>query len=293
MAKTAIVGGAGRLGRYIVDELRHIRDLVVLDRNVSAATAHAQTADITVLDDLRRGFSGVDELIHVAGIDGHVQTPQEVFFETNVMGTWNVLQAAVEHSIRKVIVTSSISATGFNVGPPFRMPDYFPIDEEHPLFPVDAYGLSKQTNEVTAASFGRRPGTQVICIRPTYIVFPELVPHLRGDKFEGEMPDAFRERPPLLRTYIDPRDLARCYRLALDFEPAGYHLFWACAADTFGRGPTLDYFKSVYGKLPEIRKPDIYRANPNAGVIDCSRARDMLNWTPEFSWPQIAAVPKP
>jgi nucleoside-diphosphate-sugar epimerase len=107
------------------------------------------------------------------------------------------------------------------------------------------------------------------------------------------MPDAFRERPPLLRTYIDPRDLARCYRLALDFEPAGYHLFWACAADTFGRGPTLDYFKSVYGKLPEIRKPDIYRANPNAGVIDCSRARDMLNWTPEFSWPQIAAVPKP
>ena len=107
------------------------------------------------------------------------------------------------------------------------------------------------------------------------------------------MPDAFRERPPLLRTYIDPRDLAQCYRLALDFEPAGYHLFWACAADTFGRGPTLDYFKSVYGKLPEIRKPDIYRANPNAGVIDCSRARDMLNWTPEFSWPQIAAVPKP
>ena len=98
MAKTAIVGGAGRLGRYIVDELRHIRDLVVLDRNVSAATAHAQTADITVLDDLRRGFSGVDELIHVAGIDGHVQTPQEVFFETNVMGSWNVLQAAVEHS---------------------------------------------------------------------------------------------------------------------------------------------------------------------------------------------------
>jgi UDP-glucose 4-epimerase len=192
MTKTAIVGGAGRLGRYIVDELRHIRDLVVLDRNVSAATAHAQTADITVLDDLRRGFNGVDELIHVAGIDGHVQTPQEVFFETNVMGTWNVLQAAVEHSIRKVIVTSSISATGFNVGPPFRMPDYFPIDEEHPLFPVDAYGLSKQTNEVTAASFGRRPGTQVICIRPTYIVFPELVPHLRGDKFEGEMPDAFR-----------------------------------------------------------------------------------------------------
>jgi UDP-glucose 4-epimerase len=291
--KTAIVGGAGRLGRYIVGELRHIRDLVVLDRNVSGATASAQIVDITVLDDLRRTFTGVDEVIHVAGIDGHVQAPPEAFFETNVMGTWNVLQAAVEHGIRKVIVTSSSSATGFNVGPPFRMPDYFPIDEEHSLLPVDAYGLSKQTNEVTAASFGRRPGMQVICFRPTYVVFPELVPHLRRDKFEGEMPDAFRETLPLLRTYIDPRDLARCYRLALDFEREGYHLFWACAADTFEPMPTLDYFKRVYGKLPEIRKPDIYRTNPNAGVIDCSRARDMLNWTPEFSWLQIAAVPKP
>jgi nucleoside-diphosphate-sugar epimerase len=291
--KTAIVGGAGRLGRYIVGELRHIRDLVVLDRNVSGATASAQIVDITVLDDLRRTFNGVDEVIHVAGIDGHVQAPPEDFFETNVMGTWNVLQAAVEHGIRKVVVTSSSSATGFNVGPPFRMPDYFPIDEEHSLLPVDAYGLSKQTNEVTAASFGRRPGMQVICIRPTYVVFPELVPHLKRDKFEGEMPDAFRETPPLLRTYIDPRDLARCYRLALDFEPEGYHLFWACAADTFEPMPTLDYFKRVYGKLPEIRKPEIYRTNPNAGVIDCSRARNMLNWTPEFSWLQIAAVPKP
>jgi UDP-glucose 4-epimerase len=288
MKTTAIVGGAGRLGRYIVDELRSVRDVIVLDRNIDGATAPAKMIDITVLDDLRRAFDGVDEVIHVAGIDGHVQAPQEVFFETNVMGTWNVLQAAVERGIRKVIVTSSTSATGFNVGPPFRMPDYFPIDEEHPLFPVDAYGLSKQTNEVTAASFGRRPGMQVICIRPTYVVFPELVPHLRGDKFEGEVPDAFRETPPLLRTYIDPRDLARCYRLALDYEPAGYHLFWACAADTFEPTPTLDYFKSVYGKLPEIRQPETYKRDPHAGVIDCSRARDMLNWRPEFSWPQIA-----
>jgi UDP-glucose 4-epimerase len=288
MKKTAVVGGAGRLGRYIVDDIRSLRNVVVLDLNVANTTAPAVVVDITALDDLHKAFEGVDEVIHVAGIDGHVEAPQEVFFETNVLGTWNVLQAAVEHGIRKVIVTSSTSATGLNFGPACRKPDYFPIDEEHPLYPLDAYGLSKQINEVTAASFGRRPGMQVICIRPTYVAFPELVPHLRGDTFEGEVPAAFRETPPLLRTYIDPRDLARCYRLALDFEVPGYHLFWACAADTFEPTPTLDYFTAAYGSLPDIRNPALYEQNPNAGVIDCSKARDLLKWVPELTWRQIS-----
>jgi UDP-glucose 4-epimerase len=289
--RVAVVGGCGRLGRYIVDELRPVHDVLVLDRMVSGSPVPAKVVDITNLDDLRKALGGVDAVVHVAGVDGHVRATPEVFFETNVLGTWNVLQAAAEAKIRKVILTSSTSATGLNITDPLTIPKYLPIDEEHPLSPLDAYGLGKQINEITGASFGRRPNMHVVCIRPPYIVFRELIPHLMGThKFQGELPAAFREPPPLLRTYVDPRDLARCFRLALEFESTGFDLFWASAADTFETMPTLEYLKSVYGVLPEIRRPDVYERDAQASVIDCSRAKRILNWAPEINWSQLSAI---
>jgi UDP-glucose 4-epimerase len=290
--RVAVIGGAGRLGRYIVDELRPHYDVIVLDRTVFGSRTPAKVVDITALDDLRKALEDIDAVVHVAGIDGHVQAAPETFFETNVVGTWNVLQAASEAGIRKVIVTSSTSATGLNVADPLTIPEYLPIDEGHPLVPADAYGLGKQINEITGASFGRRPDMHVVCIRPTYIAFPDLIPHLMGaaSTFGGEVPAAFQEPRPLLRTYVDPSDLARCYRLALAFESTGFDLFWASAADTFEPMPTLEYFKSIYGVLPDIRRPDIYQRDAHASIIDCSLAKRVLNWVPEISWSQLSQL---
>src|SRR5690606_28531657 len=107
-------------------------------------------------------------------------TSPETFFETNVLGTWNVLQAAFEAGIRKVVVTSSPSVLGISGQPGAARPHYVPIDESHPVRPASTYGLTKQLNEVTAAFFGRLPGMQIVCIRPAFVVFPELVPLLAG-----------------------------------------------------------------------------------------------------------------
>jgi UDP-glucose 4-epimerase len=288
MKRVAVVGGGGRLGRYVVDELMADWDVRVLDLNGSAAGPGTVATDITKLNELRASFVGVDAVIHVAGIDGHVDATPESFFAVNVMGTWNVLQAASECGIRKLIVTSSTSATGLNDAPYHHFPAYLPIDEEHPLAPASAYGIGKQLNEVTAVGFSRNAQAHIVCIRPTYIVFPDLVSHLAGNHpvDDGELRPAYREPRPLLRTYVDPRDLARCYRKALEYESTGFDLFWASAADTFEAMPTLDYLRSIYGKLPPIRKPGIYENDPHASVIDCSRAKELLNWTPEFRWDQ-------
>ena len=289
--RVAVVGGAGRLGRYIVEELRSTHEVLVLDRTISASPVASGIVDIRVLDDLRKSLDGVDAIVQAAGLDGHVRAAPEAFFETNVLGTWNVLQAATEAGIQKIIVTSSTSVTGLSAANPHAIPQYLPIDEEHPLCPLDAYGLGKQLNEITAASFGRRPNMHVVCIRPTYIVFPELVPHLMGtSEFEGEAPAAFQEAPPLLRAYVDPSDLARCFRLALESESRGFDLFWASATDTFETTPTLEYLKTAYGRLPEIRRPDVYERDAHASPIDCSRAKRVLNWVPEITWPQLSTV---
>lgn len=283
----AVIGGAGRLGRYVVNELGARHEVLVLDRSSVAAGKSTKIVDITILDDLRQALKDVEAIVHIAGVDGHVEAAPEVFFGVNVVGTWNVLQAAAELGIRKVIITSSSSATGLNTADPLAMPRYLPIDEEHPLAPSGAYGLSKQVNEISGASFGRRGRCHVVCIRPTYIAFPELIPHLRGTRITPgeEIPAAFREPLPLLRTYVEPGDLARCYRLALEYESEGYDLFWASAADTFEATPTLEYLARLYGALPPLRRPGVYALNPHASVIDCSRAKDVLGWAPQTRWP--------
>jgi|SRR5665213_1529812 len=292
MRVVAVVGGGGRLGRHVVDELGDAFDVRVLDLNGAGASRHSATVDITKLGDLRKAFAEVDAVIHVAGIDGHVEATTEAFFAANVMGTWNVLQAAQECGVRKVIVTSSTSATGLNDASILNVPEYLPIDEDHPLASVGPYGLGKQINEITAAGYARDGIAHVVCIRPTYIAFPELVDHLADEARtpEPESRLAFREPRPLLRTYVDPRDLARCYRLALEYESTGFDLFWASAADTFEAMPTLDYLQTLYGRLPVIRKPAMYEVDPHASVIDCSRARRLLKWEPEIKWSHLAAA---
>src|SRR4051794_26464085 len=114
MACVVVIGGAGRLGAYIIRELRSDYTLRIVDRHIPARATNAVEADILDLSAMRRAVAGADAVIHVAGIDGHVQVGAEVFFQTNVMGTWNVLQAATDAGIRKIVVCSSSSATGLN-----------------------------------------------------------------------------------------------------------------------------------------------------------------------------------
>lgn len=288
--RVAVTGGAGRLGRYIVDELAPRHDVRALDRVASASMSAADIVDITNFDDLRRAIEGMDSVIHVAGIDGHIQTSAEDFFKVNVFGVWNVLQASADAGIGKIVITSSTAVTGLNTRERRVVPAYLPVDEEHPLLATDAYGIGKHLDEVMAAAFSRRYGMAVTCIRPTYIAFPELISHLMGrtGPIGPGTPAVFHEAPPLLRTYVDPSDLARCYRLALEHDAPGFDVFWASAQDTFEPTPTLEYAKSAYGMLPEVKRPEIYAANAHASMIDCSKAREILDWVPQTDWESLS-----
>jgi UDP-glucose 4-epimerase len=296
-----VTGGCGRLGRYVVDELRSRYRVTTLDVVDSPWTLPHLTCDILDLPCLYRACSGQDAVVHLAALDGHLEMPAARFLAVNTLGTWNVLEAAFEAGVKQTVVASSNSALGLSDGEGARRPLYLPLDEAHPAWPTHPYALSKRLNEITAESFGRRNRMRVTCIRPTYVMFPELVPFIaartqnRPSPPETSHPDpavaaALKEPLSLLRSYVEPGDVARLFRLALEHVGAPYELFYGSAADSFEPRPTLSYLRRTWGTLPEIRKPWVYERDPYAAAIDCSHAREVLGWAPTSDWGTISGV---
>jgi UDP-glucose 4-epimerase len=299
--KVLVTGGCGRLGHYVVDELRTAYQVTTLDVADSLLSLPHRRLSILDLPGLRHASAGQDAVVHLAALDGHLTVPAERFFEVNALGTWNMLEAAFEAGVKRMIVASSNSAIGLSDPESGRRPLYLPLDEAHPAWPTQAYGLSKLINEVTAEAFGRRNKMKVTCIRPTYIMFPELVPDIAARaQSPGEPPRATHPNPavaaalrePLspLRCYVEPGDLARLFRLALEHDGASYELFYGSASDSFEPQPTLSYLERTYGTLPEIRKPWMYERNPHAAAIDCSHALDVLGWEPTSDWVRMSGL---
>lgn len=298
-----VTGGSGRLGRYIAEELKDHARVTTFDIADATPPFSHITGDICDLAGLMKAFKGFDAIVHVGAIDGHKVVPPEDYIRVNTVGTWNVLQAAFETGVKKVIASSSAAVMGINLGEKDMPPLYLPIDEAHPRRPHHAYGLSKYLDEVTAESFARRGKMEVATIRSTYIMFPELVAHTAnrvaapdrgltpwtGPEAET-LPEAFRERLGIVRAYVDPKDVARLYRLALEKPFKTHEIFQAAAADTYEPEPTLSFLKGIYGKLPPVRKPAVYGKNPHASTFDCTKAGDLLGWEPTSDWTRLSGA---
>jgi len=281
--KVACTGGSGRLGRYVTDDLRERCALTVLDVR-PPPSAGVRHVDASILDNaaLKRAFAGQDAIVHLAAIPNPRTAPADVTFHTNVQGTWNVLQAAEDAGVHRVVVASSDAALGLPYNPPGYGPQYLPIDEDHPLRPVECYSLSKEVTEAMCRSYANRGKLEVLAIRPTHIVFPPEYPELeaRGADVQNYH----------IWTYVSPEDVAQSFRRALEVAKAPYQAFFISAADGLNTRPTLDMLRERYGVLPPIRNPDYFRRNPLASILDITRAREVLGFEPTSNWRTMAAA---
>jgi len=287
--RVAVTGGRGRLGRYVVRAIAEGHEVRVLDRSSPTEGPGAYPA-VDVLDDAALADAVRDQevVVHLAAIDRSMASAPAQLFETNVRGTWNVLEAAEKAGVRRFVLCSSSSALGIDDTNPEMPPSYLPVDEAHPARATSTYGMSKHIGEVMAAAAARRGGIEVIALRPTYVAFPEMIPFLEGTP--GKQADREAEPPPYLRSYVAPADAARAFRLAVELTCGGFELFHISAADTFIAEPTLDHVNRTYGALPTVRQPELYRENPRAGVYDIRKARDVLGWQPTTSWTELKAA---
>lgn len=282
-AHVVVTGGSGRLGRHVVERLKGRHRLTVIDTR-PPADGEVAYLDVSILDldGLRAAFAGVDAVVHLAAVPNPRTSSPQLCFSTNTVGTWSVLQAAEDAGVRRVVVASSDAATGLHYNPRDWAPLYLPVDETHPLRPSEVYSLTKEITESIARAFAVRGRLEVLAIRPGHIVFEPEYPELaaRGADVENYH----------LWGYVAPQDVAQGFELALALEDGRYDCFFVGAADGLNTRPTLELLQERFGRLPEIRRPEVYAENPTAGVFDITHAREKLGYRPRLTWRDFGAA---
>ncbi|MHB1218923.1 MAG: NAD-dependent epimerase/dehydratase family protein [Alphaproteobacteria bacterium] len=280
--KVLVTGASGRLGRRIVALLAKTCEVTAFDAKESESGArHHIQGDILDFDAVKRAMRGQDAVIHLAAALVAHKLPDELLVRTNVMGTWHVFAAAAETGVGRVVHTSSETATGVVFADPSRPPLYLPVDEDHPLHPAEPYGTSKAMSEEIAKMFALRGGMTVTVIRPTLVATETITPKLAALGTDPRNID--------LWGWADPEDVAEAYRLALGRSGSPYDVFFISAPNTLSDTPTLDLLRTYYGKLPEVRRPEVYQRDPHAGVFSIARAQARLGFAPHRDWRRLKA----
>ncbi len=104
-----------------------------------------------------------DAVVHFAAVPSLMLQPENETYRVNVIGTYNVLEAAAKLGIQKVIIASSETTYGVCFSNGTVDPKVLPLEEDYEIDPMDSYGMSKKVNETTAAGFSAADGGGYLC----------------------------------------------------------------------------------------------------------------------------------
>ncbi|MDE0033540.1 MAG: NAD(P)-dependent oxidoreductase [Deltaproteobacteria bacterium] len=274
--KILVTGGLGKVGGPVVEELLGGgHEVTVLDRLPGprdGGGGRYLVGEIQDLGQVIEAAAGTDAIVHLAAVHNPHVAPTNVVFDTNVTGTFNAHHAAFRLGIPRVVSTSSNAAVGWAYSEGAFLPDYLPIDEEHPLRPIDPYGLSKQIGETIARSYSLK-GVETVVIRPSGVITPEALDEIR--RTGGREPEGWREY-----SYIDVRDLAVAFRLAVEKPLPGCTVMFVVADDSTVAEPLCDLLPRLNPAIGD-RAQDLTGTRP---VFTNARAKELLGWQPAHTW---------
>jgi nucleoside-diphosphate-sugar epimerase len=274
--KVVVTGGSGLLGRRVVADLTaHGYEVLSLDRSPHPdGFKPAWSVDLLNVGHLYEACRGAGAIVHLAAYIAPNLTSDTNTFNSNVALVYNALKVAADLKIARAVVASSTAAYGYLYGPRGMVPDYLPVDEDHPCRPVDPYGLSKVVGERIADSFASTGTTSVASLRFPGVNYDPACKLI----FERQANPAFRT--PGFWAYVDARDAARACRLALEADFSG-HRIWNIAAPTGNmREPTTELVARFLPGVKDVRPG----SDPLWSGIDSSRAERELGFKAEHVW---------
>ena len=161
MKKIVLTGAMGRLGSYLREPLTKLADEVVssdiLDGPASLYAGESYVkADLSNLDEMVALLEGADMVVHFGAIGDEAEW--DAILQSNIVGAYNVWEAAHRNGVKRVVYASSVHAVGMH-----KSTDVIGLDAPHK--PDTYYGLAKCFCEDLASLFWDKRGIESVCMR--------------------------------------------------------------------------------------------------------------------------------
>jgi len=306
--RVLVTGGAGFIGSHLVEEylINEAEEVVVLD--------DFSTGTMENLDDMRderlkivKGsildFAQLNMIVKKEKIDiiDHLAAELEVYTgikdaerdaKINILGTLNVLNAALKNNVEKVLFASS--------GAVYGQAKYLPIDEEHPLEPHWPYGVSKLAAERYVLQYNKLFGLNTTAFRYSIVYGPKewfgrvLTMFIKRIFLENKPPVVFGDGSQT-RDFVYVKDVVKAHMLAIEKQESAGKVFNIGS----GEGVSVKELANMLVKASN-KGFDILYDNPKEGsashfqperirlqgelvnfILDCSKAEEILGWRPQ------------
>jgi nucleoside-diphosphate-sugar epimerase len=294
MPRAVVTGGLGGAASWVVSSLADQGwDVRSIDFDRPAPGTGPKNVDFRAADLTDQGSTwelvtsfDPDHVIHFAAYPNPLGHAGAHVYKNNTMSTYNVLSAAGSVGA-DVVWASSETVYGTVFADPSFLPDYFPIDVDHPLRPEDPYATAKVSGEEVAKMMSRRHGISIASVRPSWINYPgEYHTSTIRENFDPETADldsdfgiTFHKASGNFFSYVDIRDVVSLVETAMASDFEGHEAFMAVAANNLLGMDTLEAVEAVYGGLPE--QCDI---SGEESALSSRNAKEVLGWEPEHSW---------
>ena len=250
MTNITLIGGSGFVGTRLIELLKDEYQI----RNIDKRESHFHN-DITVTGDVRdqtsvsRHLAGADLVVLLAAEHRDDVSPVSLYYDVNVGGMRNVLEAMETNGVKRIVFTSSVAVYGLNKKSP---------DENHPADPFNHYGNSKwQAEQVLRQWYETHPDWNINILRPT-VIFGErnrgnvynLLKQISGGKFL--MVGKGKNKKSM--AYVG--NIVSFIRFLIEQKPTGYNVYNYVDKPDFDMNELVSHVGNVLGKpIPSTHLP--------------------------------------
>ncbi|HYM98661.1 MAG TPA: NAD(P)-dependent oxidoreductase, partial [Aestuariivirgaceae bacterium] len=192
MNHVLITGASGGIGTRLRTLLKGVYPRLRLSDLIPPAALAADEkfvkADLANLNEVEQAVAGIDGIVHLGGFS--VEGPWETILNANIIGCYNLFEAARRQGVKRIIFASSNHAVGF-------YPRSRRVGVNSPVRPDSRYGVSKAFGEALGAMYAFKHGIKVTC--------------LRIGNFADAPADVRR-----LSIFLSPEDLVQLIRIGLE-----------------------------------------------------------------------------
>ncbi len=295
--KVLVTGAGGFIGSHLTEQLvargASIRAFVhynALGRWGWLDSSHVKeeieviSGDIADRDSVRNAMKGIEVVFHLAALIGipYSYLAPSSYVQTNIIGTLNVLQSALNEKIRCVIHTSTSETYG--------SAQYVPIDEDHPLQGQSPYSATKIGADKLAESFHRSYDLPVVTVRPFNTYGPRqsaraVIPTIITQALTGDTISLGNLRPTRDMNYV--LDTVNGFIAAAEHPEAIGQVINLGTGHEISMGDLANKILELIGIEATINTED-QRVRPEASEVDrlCAdnnKARKLLCWAPSYT----------